>query len=448
MAHSRLWWTAILVPVAIIGGIELLADWVLDPYLPFPLDTLVVTVTTLVVALGLAALAQRRMDLLARALDARTRELERRVGTARALHQLGVTVASSHEPDAVLSAVTDAARQLLHADVAFVLLHTGETGRLAVESGPRDAFRRTDDGGVEPGDFLTEPYRRSVVAVPLHRGDTTIGAIALGGRHERSFEVEELETLSSLASLLTLAIENARLEAQLREVAVRSERERIAREMHDGLAQVLSYVNTKSQAVEELLRRKRTAEAREQLAQLSAAARSIYVDVREAILGLTSPVSSEHGLVGSLEEYSRRFAASANVSVVVTAQPEAAALEMPPETEAQIFRIVQEALTNVRKHAAARRVEISVSLHAGFLEVRVIDDGRGLDAPPAAAVGQTGGWGSDWPRYGLAAMRARAAGIGGELEIAPGIERGTSVTLRLPVSVPLVGAAPTGAGSE
>ena len=96
--------------------------------------------------------------------------------------------------------------------------------------------------------------------------------------------------LSSLANQAAIAIENARLQARLRELAVVAERERIAREMHDGLAQVLGYVNTKSQAIEELLVAGRTDEARDQLAELAAAARSIYVDVREAILGLRSPV--------------------------------------------------------------------------------------------------------------------------------------------------------------
>lgn len=441
MGHSRLWWTAILVPVAIIGGIELLADWVLDPYLPFPLDTLVVTVTTLVVALGLAGVAQRRIDLLARALDARTRELERRAGTARQIHQLGVAVAASHDLDSVLGAVTDATRRLLAADAALVLLEAGETGRVAAKSGPADAFVTTGLGLVEPRDALAEPYRRSVVAVPLHRGETTIGALVVGGRRERSFRVEELETLSSLASLLTLAIENARLEAQLREVAVRGERERIAREMHDGLAQVLGYVNTKSQAVEELLRQRRTPEAREQLAQLAAAARSIYVDVREAILGLTSPVSPERGLVGALEEYAGRFAGSAGIAVAVHAEPEAAAISMTPETEAQVFRIVQEALTNVRKHAAARTVEISIAVQDAGLEVRVADDGRGIDASRAADEGANGASTSDWPRYGLAAMRERAATIGAELELAGQVEHGTVVILRLPIAPPLASTA-------
>jgi len=432
--RTRLWWAAVLVPVAVIGGIELLADWALDPYLSFPFDTLVVTITALVVIMLLVLVARRRFDLLAAALDARTRELEQRGAAARSLHQLGVSISSTRDLDAVLQSVADAGRRMLGADVAFVMLHAGETVTLAASSGPPEAFRPSNVDALEPIDLLAEPFGRSLVAAPLHRGEMTIGVLAVAGRDERSFEVDELETLSSLASLLTLAIENARLEAQLREMAVRGERERIAREMHDGLAQVLGYVNTKSQAVEELLRQRRTDEARSQLGELAAAARSIYVDVREAILGLSSPVSPDRGLVGALEEYATRFAASSKIAVSVAASPEATTVPLSAETEAQAFRIVQEALTNVRKHAAAARVRIEVACRGPELEIAVIDDGRGIavDGQVASAAGREG-----WPHYGLATMRERAAAIGGQLTISPADGAGTRVMLRLSVAGPI-----------
>ena len=89
-----------------------------------------------------------------------------------------------------------------------------------------------------------------MLAAPLRRGGSTIGTLAVAGRTMPSHDVGDLETLSSLANQAAIAIENHRLEAELRALAVRHERERIAREIHDGLAQVLGYVNTKSQAVE------------------------------------------------------------------------------------------------------------------------------------------------------------------------------------------------------
>ncbi|HEY6014098.1 MAG TPA: histidine kinase, partial [Candidatus Limnocylindrales bacterium] len=257
--------------------------------------------------------------------------------------------------------------------------------------------------------FVSPELTTARLEAPLQRAGETIGLLLVGSRRERGFEVDEVETLSSLANQAAIAIENARLQARLRELAVDAERERIAREMHDGLAQVLGYVNTKSQAIEELLVAGRTGEARGLLAELAAAARSIYVDVREAILGLRSPVPPGVGLVASVEDYAARFADAAKIAVRVDATEAARRLDLTPDVEAQVFRIVQEALTNVRKHSGAGRAEISFTVGDDRLEVVVLDDGHGL--------GGVGGLGSpDLPHYGIEAMRERAASIGATVD--------------------------------
>ena len=265
---------------------------------------------------------------------------------------------------------------------------------------------------------------QAVLAAPVQRGATSIGTLVVGARTPRAYGVSAVETMASLASQAAIAIENDRLMGQLRELAVRSERERIAREMHDGLAQVLGYVNTKSQAVEELLAAGRVDAARTQLRELAAAARSVYVDVREAILGLTSPIAPERGLVGAVEEYARRFSEASKLVVVVDASDAAHDVRLTPEVQAQTFRILQEALTNVRKHAAAHRVRVSLEVADDQLRVRVEDDGRGSPRPTTP-----GGW----PRYGLTSMRERAAGMGGSIELLPQ-SHGTRVELLVPLA--------------
>ena len=197
------------------------------------------------------------------------------------------------------------ARELLAADVAVLLLYGPDgVGRLTAASGPDDAF---DRAGGFPGDeavrFVRPDLATARLEAPLQRAGATIGLLMVGSRLEHGLAADEVETLSSLANQAAIATENARLQARLRELAVVAERERIAREMHDGLAQVLGYVNTKSQAIEELLAAGRTDEARSALRELAAAARSIYVDVREAILGLRSPVVPGVGLVSAVEDY-------------------------------------------------------------------------------------------------------------------------------------------------
>jgi signal transduction histidine kinase len=198
--------------------------------------------------------------------------------------------------------------------------------------------------------------------------------------------------------------------------------------MHDGLAQVLGYVNTKSQAVEELLAAGRPDVARAQLAELSAAARSVYVDVREAILGLTSPIAPERGLVGALEEYARLFSEASKLATTVDASGAARAVRMTPEAQAQTFRIVQEALTNVRKHASALRARVSLDANDEALVVLVQDDGRGIE-PGQEEHGE-------WPHYGIKAMRERAAALGGTIDIIRA-EPGTRLELRVPLSTVL-----------
>ena len=257
---------------------------------------------------------------------------------------------------------------------------------------------------------------------------------------EGAGHADDRATLAALASQAAIAIEADRLQVELRDRAVRGERERIARELHDGLAQVLGYVNTKSQAIDELLAAGRLAEARAQLGELSAAARSLYVDVREAILGLRGPAASGGGLAAALRVYARRFAEASKLAVRVEATDAATGLVIDPAVEYEAYRIVREALTNVRKHAAAQRVVIRLDVSEGWLVVEVEDDGRGFDPAGAGAPGEGPA------RLGLATIRERAASAGGRVEWRSGVG-GTVVRLSIPVESPDDGSAMERTGS-
>jgi signal transduction histidine kinase len=403
---DRLRWWTILIPALVVGAIELVSDSFLDEYLSFPWDTLIVVAAVGALWLVYWRLAIERVHVLGTALQQRNAELEQRNATSRALHHVSVAITALADLDEVVQAVVDQARTLLAADVALLLL-TGADGEVGLRawSGAPGVVDATGSGpGPDALRFVSGDVARVQLAAPLQRGGQTIGLLFVGCRLARGFDVDDVETLSSLANQAAIALENARLQGRLRELAVVAERERIAREMHDGLAQVLGYVNTKSQAVETLLEAGRTADARSHLAELSAAARSVYVDVREAILGLRSPIRPEVGLVGAIEEYARRFADASKLAVAVDASPAARTAELSPDVEAQVFRIVQEVLTNVRKHAGARRATLTLAIEHGGLVLTVADDGRGI-APAADTLG-------DWPHYGLVAIRERAGSIG------------------------------------
>jgi signal transduction histidine kinase len=422
-------WLAVVLPAALVAGIELVSDTILDSYLPFPLDTLIVTVVVAMLAAVFARWAFGTMDHLTTSLEARRAEIEAKAASANALHAVSQAIASVDDLEEILSATVRSARSLLGAELGLLVL-IGRDGEpvLRATSGPEAAFDRTGAaGGDETSRFLRQPRASSMLAAPLRRGGATIGTLAIAGGAVPSHEVGDIETLSSLANQAAIAIENHRLAGELRRLAVQHERERIAGEIHDGLAQVLGYVNTKSQAVEGLLEAGRLDEARGQMAELSAAARSIYVDVREAIAGLAEPPGDTIDLDAEVRDYASRFAEASKLAVSVHVAPDLDATGLPPATRDEIVAIVREALTNVRKHAAANRVTVTVDTVGGRLRVRVVDDGRGFD-PDRLAERSV-----DWPHYGLTTMRRRAAAIDGELSWTSAPGTGTTVELIVPL---------------
>ncbi len=213
--------------------------------------------------------------------------------------------------------------------------------------------------------------------------------------------------------------------AEMRQRAIAEERDRIARELHDGLAQVLGYVHTKATAVRLLLGRQQNEAAATQLVQLEEAARGLFVDVREAILGLRMTSRGDLHLADLLREYTQHFGQFSELPVAVTIAPAVDDLVLPPDTELQLLRIVQEALTNIRKHAAATRVQLTVARGQRCLELEIADDGRGFEPVQGRPLGR--------PHFGLSTMRERAEAIGAAFAIESQPGHGTRVAVRLPV---------------
>jgi signal transduction histidine kinase len=270
------------------------------------------------------------------------------------------------------------------------------------------------------------PPMRSLVAVPIlgesrFRGNLYLAEKPGGER----FTADDEETLARFATSAAITIDHAYLHQQLAALAVAQERLRIAHEMHDGLAQVLAYVNTKAQAVREFLRAGRADEAARQLDQLAGAAREVYGDVRESIIGLRGAAGADWRLAEALGEYVASWQLQAGVACQLRVD---AGLHLPQAVELQLLRIVQEALANVRKHAQARRVEIDLQQRGPNLLLTVRDDGVGFKP---LELGR-----SEFPRFGLATMRERAESIGGKLVVGSSPGGGTLIKLELPVPLP------------
>jgi len=407
---TRLRWAAILIPTAFVVIVEALSDTLLDDVVPFPVDTAIVALVVLGAGIVMSGVAFGIVGRLERELRERNVELERREATARTLHAMTVSITAMADLEDVLAATTRSARVLLSAEAAWLVLVTPDGDeRLAAASGPDGAFDPLGGFPAPASDarrFVRPDLGAVHLAAPLQRGGATIGLLAIGTSGQRTYGVDDLETLSSLANQAAIAIENDRLQRALRGLAISAERERIAREMHDGLAQVLGYVNAKSQAVETLLADGHVERARTQMAELASAARSMYVDVRESILGLSTPLG-EGSLAGAIDAYTHRFSEASKLAVTVESTSAHLGDGLRPEVIANVMRIVQEALTNVRKHAAAQRVVIR------------------LAGEPSPA---------DWPHFGRETIRQRAAAIGATAtwDSAPG--RGTRLRVVVPAA--------------
>jgi signal transduction histidine kinase len=204
---------------------------------------------------------------------------------------------------------------------------------------------------------------------------------------------------------------------------VKEERQRIARELHDGMAQLLGYVNTKAMAVRLLLNTGQVEAAEQHLMQLEEAARKLFVDVREAILDLKMSGQEGEGLVASLQEFVAQFTRLSGLPVDLQIDPNVKGLPLSAEIDLQMLRIAQEALANVRKHAAATKAWVTLTFDGTVLELAIGDDGRGF-VPDAVAP-------AEWPHIGLSTMRerAQAMGAGITLDTEPG--KGTRVVVRL-----------------
>lgn len=212
---------------------------------------------------------------------------------------------------------------------------------------------------------------------------------------------------------------------QRQSLVILEERERIAREMHDGMGQVLGYVNTKAQAVRRFLSSNNPEKAQTHLMQLEEAAREVYADVREAILGLRTTVISEKGLVPTLEEYLHSFDSQSGIQTELIIDNQDTLDHFPPHIEVQLIRIIQEALTNIRKHAIVNQAQVRFEQVEGQTRVIIEDMGRGFNT----AQTQRG----DWPRFGLQTMRERAESVGGSLEIKSSPNQGTRILVSIPI---------------
>lgn len=374
-------------------------------------------------------------------------ELRRRNEELLALHSAGLDVTAELSLDVVLRKVVEQARRLVGAKygavsvidkdnriVSFITSGITPEERAAIGPPPvghgllgvvlhQGQHLRIEDLTKHPqshGFPAHHPPMHSLLAVPIPCKGPFLGNLYLT---EGEFTADDEETLVRFALQAALAIDNAHLHEQVADLAVAQERLRIAHEMHDGLAQVLGYVNTKVQAAEMYLKREKVEEAGAQLRELATSARQAYSDVRESIVGLRTLPGPDRSLAEVLREYLDRWEEMSRVGTSLRID---SSVQLRPSQELQIVRIVQEALTNVRKHAKATQARVEIAREGGKLVALIADDGLGFNAAARAR--------GEFPQFGLSTMRERAESIGGTLTIDSAPGGGTRVRFELAVT--------------
>jgi signal transduction histidine kinase len=362
-----------------------------------------------------------------------------------------LAVAAGLSVDEVLQRLVDSARELAGAKYAALGLPDGEGGfrrfltsgmsdELIASLGPlprqhgvlgamldtREANRARDIHehprfrGWWPA---RHPDMRSFLGVPIVSADGVIGAFYLTEKlGARDFGDQDAEVIQLLAAHAAIAITNARLVEQTRELTIATERNRLALDLHDAVSQKLFGLVLGAEAAATLLERDPAA-AREQVVRLQALAQEAHEELRSLVFELRPPELERDGLAGALRKHVEvlRRLQPVEIGLALHVDP-ARGLPADPARDGEVLRIAQEALQNALRHAHARHIAVGLHSEGVRLVLDVADDGVGFDPADRALRSR---------RLGLTSMDERARRVGGRLTIDSTAGKGTTVHLEV-----------------
>ena len=448
----RLEWAGFVAPIVFLGIYTYLVEGPAHDLVHSPWGFITLVMGSAVMVASFARLMFFGIRRIHSRLESVSKVSEMRNEQLRALNEANLALSEERSVASVLQRVVDLSRELVGARYAALSV-LDEDGRLSafltsgIDQETRQGIGAPPEGKGLLGLMLTRtdalrvesiashpesvgfpeghPVMETFLGMPIRYKGEAVGSLYLTEKlDETSFDDADEDVVKMFANQAALAIHNARLYEQIQALAVETERIRISHEMHDGLAQVLGYVNTKAQAVESYLQSGQQEIAQEQVHELGQAARKVYQDIREGILALRSQVASDRSLQDVLQEYVQEYQLQTKVPVQVELAVDSGELGLGPLQEVQVLRIVQEALTNIRKHAGATEISVGLFPREDRLEIEIRDNGTGFN-PLAIKRGE-------FPHLGLQTMQERAEAIGGEFAVDSAPGRGTTVRVWIP----------------
>jgi two-component system, NarL family, nitrate/nitrite sensor histidine kinase NarX len=267
---------------------------------------------------------------------------------------------------------------------------------------------------------------RAMVALPLTAADQSIlGVLVVGNKRSQGFHQRQYALLQTVSGQIALVVQNAHQLSDLEYKAMMDERTRLAREIHDGLAQTLGFLKLQVAQMQNYLERGDLERLKDAVQLYYQTLAEIYHDARFAIDGLRI-VPSGHNLETWLQQMLDEFQENVGPqALAVTLKHFEVNTELPSEVQAQLIRIMQEALSNVRKHAQAENVRVSCIEKDGDLVIEIQDDGKGFASEDVAGTS----------RHGLRGMRERAELIRADFQVISRPKAGTTVRISIPVKL-------------
>ncbi|MEO7001819.1 MAG: GAF domain-containing sensor histidine kinase [Ktedonobacterales bacterium] len=294
-----------------------------------------------------------------------------------------------------------------------------------------DTFRSGDLAGAANVNVVTCTRLKGLVdgadglryhaSIPLYAQEQKLGVLNVASPEWRELSPADLQLLHTVGDLLSIAIQRARLFARSMQLGAVEERNRLAREIHDTLAQGMTAVALQLETVDALLESEAAPQARAALERAMTLNRANLEEARRSVLDLRAALLAGRSLPQAIRALAREWQAPPRLTVAITGanQP------LPQRIEVGIYRIIQEALTNTLRHALATRVSIRLTITAYEVRCGIRDDGVGFDAMQLPE-----------GHYGLIGVNERARLLGGALRIASSPSAGTCLTVNIPLGAP------------